>query len=430
MAKHWENTVRELKSAGIIDDDTAARIEVYYNNKENMLSGRQLLVFGILGAVLVGLGLILIIAHNWDNLARPVKAFFAFVPLIAGQAACAWALYRHKHHAVWKESASVFLFFAVGASMALISQIYHLPGDLGGFVLTWMLLCLPQIYLLRSSGTSLLFITGITFYACETGYWSQNNEIPWLYLALLVAVMPYYTGMFKKGRVQSNFAAMHHWFVPFSVVITLGAFAGTADQLVFIAYVALFSLLFLVGRYLINTSQNSFLNSYQAIGSLGIIALLLVFSFQGNWRFIENFSVSFGELLGTNIFRIIVILTLAVAVIIIRQVQRLEWMDFNITAYAVFVYILSFYLATYDPLNAVILINLFLFFQGVLIVRQGLTLNHLGILNYGLFIISALIVCRFFDMQLSFILRGIIFLIVGISFFILNYRIIERKKLK
>jgi uncharacterized membrane protein len=430
MNRHWQHTVRELNSAGIIDDDTVARIKAYYNNKESALSNRQLLIFGILGSVLVGLGIILIIAHNWDNFSRLTKAFFAFIPIITGQMICAYALLKHKKNTLWKESGSIFLFFAIGAAMALISQIYHLPGDLGDFVFTWMILSLPLIYLLKSSGTSLFYITGITFYACEVGYWSYNNEVPWLYWALFAAVIPYYVLLIRNSRLISNFAYFHHWIIPLSLVITLGTMAGAADELMFIAYMALLSFLFLAGRYFLLRSENDFFNSYQVIGSAGILILLLVFSFQGNWKFIEHFNMGFNEMLLTNAFWIIIIFSLAVTVILLRQAKKMDWMEYNIAGYALYIYILAFFLASYDPLNAVILINLFLFFQGVLIVRQGAVTNHLGILNYGLLIISALIACRFFDVKITFIMRGILFLVVGVSFFILNYRIIQRRNLK
>lgn len=430
MSRHWEDTVRELNSAGIIDDDTVARINTYYQNKENTLSNRQLLIFGILGSVLVGLGIILIIAHNWDNLSRPTKAIFAFIPIAIGHIVCAYALLKHKDNATWKESGSIFLFFAIGSAMALISQIYHLPGDLGDFVFTWMILSLPLIYLLKSSGTSLLYIIGITFYACETGYWSYNSQVPWLYWVLFAAAIPHYIMLSGNNRHLSNFAYLHHWIIPLSLVITLGTMAGSADELMFIAYMTLLSFLFLAGKHLLSHPKNDFFNSYQVIGSAGILILLLFFSFQGNWKFIEHFQIGFNEMLLSNAFWIIILFSLAIMATLLRQTKKMGWMEYeyNFTGYALFIFIPAFFLATYDPLNAVILVNLFLFFQGVLIVRQGTIANHLGILNYGLIIISALIACRFFDVKITFIMRGMLFLIVGVCFFILNYRIIQRRK--
>jgi len=71
--------IPELISAGIITQKTADKILGHYKNKSGSSTQRLLIVLGILGAILVGLGIILIIAHNWDGLLRSSKTFFAFL---------------------------------------------------------------------------------------------------------------------------------------------------------------------------------------------------------------------------------------------------------------------------------------------------------------------------------------------------------------
>ena len=183
-----------MLSAGVIDTETAERIRKYYRQQGGNAGNRLIIAFGILGAVLVGLGVILILAHNWDQLSRSLKTLFAFLPLLIGQLLCGWVLLRQEGQVAWRESAAAFLFFAVGASISLISQIYHLPGDVSAYLLTWMLLCLPLVYLLRSSITSLLYLCGITYLAVEAGYWNWNGAsvaADWYWL-LLLCLLPYY----------------------------------------------------------------------------------------------------------------------------------------------------------------------------------------------------------------------------------------------
>ena len=54
----------ELIKAGIITQKTADKILDHYKNKSGSSTHRLLIVLGILGAILFGLGIILIIAHN------------------------------------------------------------------------------------------------------------------------------------------------------------------------------------------------------------------------------------------------------------------------------------------------------------------------------------------------------------------------------
>jgi len=57
----------ELVREGLITADQAERIRARYAADPQRSGNRMLLVFAILGSLLVGLGIILIIAHNWDE---------------------------------------------------------------------------------------------------------------------------------------------------------------------------------------------------------------------------------------------------------------------------------------------------------------------------------------------------------------------------
>jgi hypothetical protein len=54
--------------------------------------------------------------------------------------------------------------------------------------------------------------------------------------------------------------------------------------------------------------------------------------------------------------------------------------------------------------------------------------DHLGKLNYGLVIITFLVIFRVFDTNLSFALRGLLFLIVGVGFYITNFQLLKKRK--
>lgn len=73
--------ISELLRAGVISQETADKIKEYYKSKGNQSHHKLFIVFGILGAILVGLGILLIIAHNWDNFSRISKTVLAFFTL-------------------------------------------------------------------------------------------------------------------------------------------------------------------------------------------------------------------------------------------------------------------------------------------------------------------------------------------------------------
>ena len=155
MSKRLQKDLSELIDAGILTEGTAADITAYYKDKEKEAPNLLMIVFGILGALLIGLGIILILAHNWEFFSRPLKTAIAFIPLLVGQGLCGFTLWRQSDSVAWREASSTFLFIAIGACISLLSQIYNIEGSLSGFTLMWMGLALPVIYVMRSSAASI-----------------------------------------------------------------------------------------------------------------------------------------------------------------------------------------------------------------------------------------------------------------------------------
>ena len=87
-----------------------------------------------------------------------------------------------------------------------------------------------------------------------------------------------------------------------------------------------------------------------------------------------------------------------------------------------------FLVGTQSDVLATLLTNLLLLGVGVSLIRQGARQNHLGYLNAGLLLVSVQIACRFFDIDLSFALRGLLFVALGVAFFAVNYRMIQKRK--
>src|SRR6187551_3181409 len=274
--------ITELLTAGVINQETAEKIENYYLSKAGPPQNKLVIVFGILGALLVSLGIILILAHNWDDLSRSVKTVIAFIPLVFGQVVCFYSLLKKEESTTWREAGSTFLIIAIGACISLIGQIYNIPGALAPFLFTWALLSLPVVYVMRSSVASLLYLIGITFYACEVGYWGYNSTESYLYWGLLLLVLPHYYYLFKQ-KPGSNFLTFHNWFIPLSVIITLGTIATEIEELMFIAYMSLFGLLYLIGNIPQLRDEKIRNNGYLVLGSLGTVSLLLGLSFYWFW---------------------------------------------------------------------------------------------------------------------------------------------------
>ena len=416
--------LEELQQAGVITPETAANIKAYYQLRESQAPKRMLMVFAILGAVLVGLGIILIIAHNWDDLSQPLKTFFAFIPLLLSQVLCAFALWRRPQSRTWRESAAVLLFFAVGACMALISQIYNIPGSLDTFLLTWMALYLPAIYLMNSSMGSLLYLIGITSYVSEAGYGTWQDNTPLLYWLLLLLAIPHYLWLLKK-QPRGNFTTFHHWFIPGSLLVALGTLARDAEAYMFMAYLALLGVFYLIGNtnYLRDSKIRN--NGYLVQGSLGTVGMLLALSFDWFWKDLAQTDISNWA---TAIEFWISMVMIAIGLVLLFRQRRFTSKDLMPQELIFILFVPVFFIGSVRPVLAQVLINVAVFLTGLLIIRKGARQDNLGVLNYGLLIITALVICRFFDTNISFVLRGLLFVSVGVGFFLANYFMIKNRK--
>ena len=96
--------------------------------------------------------------------------------------------------------------------------------------------------------------------------------------------------------------------------------------------------------------------------------------------------------------------------------------------WAIVIFPLIFIISLFSPIAATVLTNVFLLVMAVGTIYKGSAENHLGIVNYGLLTITALVVCRFFDTDIPFVLRGLLFIGVGAAFFFVNYKIIQKRK--
>lgn len=419
--------IEELLEAGIISKNVSNDIQAYYQHKKGESSNRLFPIFGTLGALLVGLGIILILAHNWDELSKSIKTIFAFTPLLIGQAICGYVLLKKRQEMGWREGATTFLFLSIGASISLISQIYNIPGSLNSFLITWMLLCLPLIYLMRSSMASLLYLIGITMYAMETSYFSYQEPGAYWYWVMLAGVVPHYYGLIKKNPA-SNFTFLHHWAFPLSILISLGTVSHDAGDFLFVGYFSLLGIYILIGKTRLLQKAPSWANAYLIMGILGSLILLFTFSFEAVWDGLMRPSLSSKEMLLSREVWISVALTLTGFFMLLKQWSGLVFKERNPIEAVFLLFAVIFMVGIASPQGAMVIINLVILLIGLWIVVEGTRKDHLGRLNLGLLIISILILCRFFDTDLSFVLRGIIFVGLGISFFVTNYLMLQKRK--
>ncbi|PAX09399.1 DUF2157 domain-containing protein [Sphingomonas lenta] len=133
----------EWQAAGLIDGDAAAAIRAHEDGRH-----RPVALFAVagLGALALGLGVLLVVAANWDALPAWSKlAAHLFFLALAGAA----ALHFTRNDRVGAGEVSLFLLGALTlAGIALHSQVYQLTGPLWQALAWWTLMVSPALLLL------------------------------------------------------------------------------------------------------------------------------------------------------------------------------------------------------------------------------------------------------------------------------------------
>jgi len=417
-----QNDLKKLLAANIIDKATAGQIEAFFENEKLHRPQLVTLIFGVLGTLLVGLGIILILAHNWDYLPKTIKTGLAILLLVTGQVLALYAIVKKYHQKTWLETTAVFWTLMIGASISLIAQIYHISGDFNRFLITWLLLALPVIYLMRSSLTAILYIIGVFIYGLRINFWHSTANI-YAFSGLFLLILPYYIYLIRKQKDQNALSFMH-WFLTLTILFNFYHYYHNQSHLIFLGYATLFSIFYMISNRSYFSGQKLYKNAYKLTGILGASLLLIFLSFKTIWQQIIKNSVTDSLNSLAYVITLLLLLTAGALLFFLRKKSQ----KIQVFAY-MFIWISLNYLAGYiNPVIPFILINLSVLFLGIYYILKGQKLQSLWHANFGLILISSLIISRFFDVKMSFTTRGLLFLLVGAGFFVANYRLLKKQK--
>jgi uncharacterized membrane protein len=431
-AKHvqWlEKELPVLEADGIISPDSARDIRSYYT--QNTANGLHwaIIAFAMLGSLLIGAGIILLFAHNWDALTRPTRALLSFCPLLIGSALSVSALLK-RNSTAWRESAGIFHSLAVGTSIALIGQTYHLPSDTPMFLLSWAVLIMPLMFLLRSTGAYLIYLTlacnwsGVAqeTYGQAAGFWLMMIP-PVIHLAESV----------RRDR-HSPATLLCFWSTLLALCICTGiVFERTVPGLWIVAYAALLSGAGLLGIHLYG-DRAGWSNPPKTFGILGIAMLTYLFTWTEIWEDIGWLNLrygwyhrSWGAWLDGGITLVFLGGWAASAIKAFRRnsIETITLAIFPIIAGFCFLAVAT---ASNIGLLNMLVFNGFMLFLGVMYIVLGCRNTKLRQLNGGMALLSLLLVTRFFDMGLGFFARGIVFILLGGCFLTANLVMAHRKK--
>lgn len=200
-----------LSTEGGLPGEPAATDSISSNDsagdiaERGSLVSRAVSIIGVMGALLVGLGIIIYVAANWDVI--PVWARVTMlVGLTAAINASGWLLLARLDYPRIGVAILVAGGLAYGAAIHLIAQIYHVPVNHPNLTTAWFLGALPIGYIARSrlmvEFSLALLVLSMGF---RTQWWLEYyGEETLLYLAPLTLVIS--AAVVALGLLQLRFA--------------------------------------------------------------------------------------------------------------------------------------------------------------------------------------------------------------------------------
>ncbi len=415
-----------LVAEGLLTPEGAETIRARYALPERRTAASVAIIgFSALAALFIVSGIILILAVNWEMLTRGMRAAIAFVPLLTGQGLVAYTLLKRPDSTAWREGSAFFLTGAIGASIALIGQTYHLPGSYDGFIGVWMLLAWPLIYLLNASLLALLLMAAALSWGAETMLPGKGMYV-WLFVG---GLLPHLALACRANPRGLRFQVLSWGFAGFLLALpaTFDLYVLTSHWV--IGYALLFGLMLLFG---LTPAAGPWGNPYRLIGgaSLAVLCVLLTFGFA--WEGDANYEyVLDGELKRRlSLLPAFSILTIVPSLGLLAyhgiRLQRLPLLWGGIPF---FVLAGRYFISTgTSPDVFIMLANAYVLVLALGTIREGVAQGAVGLTNVGMALLAAFFTMRFFDLDLPFFIRGVLFILIGIGFLCGNIYLARRMR--
>jgi uncharacterized membrane protein len=201
------------QGAGVIDDVTAAAIRAYEAAHAKPGSRRwQVLIALILGAMLLGAGVLLFVAAHWDRVSPLARMLMVLAMLVFFHALGLLTRDRFDGFATAMHAIGTV---SAGAAIALIGQIFNMQEHWPSAVMLWALCAACGWALLRDQFQQILTLLLVpAWIISEWGDWASAYGGVSVYLGRLLAVIG---AVYLTGFLHSRRRAV------FSILFTVGA---------------------------------------------------------------------------------------------------------------------------------------------------------------------------------------------------------------
>jgi len=418
--------IDNLLKNNLIDNNVATKLNSYYQKIKKQWQTKRsnflTLMFSIIGAILIGLGIITFASINWNNFSRSLQTVISLLPILLSSSAVIYFVYKQINNQKYKEALSVLYTASVINAIILICKINNISRDYSRFLISGIL-TLPIVYVLDSVILIPVFITMIFASYHEINF--NNLILKNFFFTIELFLIAPRIFFITKQNISSKISCFLGVITSIGLLIYTDFLINCVD-----IYSRVYDYLFLMALFLFclaNIFSHNKKNFFYYISWCSEIFLLF-------YTYISSFSADIffkiycmKNLDKINLITQILFFIFSVFVILfcifVFTKNKNKYLRTKIIIFALlFLSSLSgnFTLVKY-------IANLVILIIGSAQIYLGINQNALKNINSGLFLICLIILARFFDSDLSPGFKSIIFILIGCLFFTVNIYINKQK---
>jgi len=420
----------------VTQESAEALLHRYAGEKSSQRSSG--IAFSLLGFALVGLGIISILAYNWDELGHLERTLLAITLLVGAQLFAFWVKRYKPNDTALLESSGVLWFLMMGASLAIIGQTYHLGGTLADFLSVWLLLSFGIAWLLPSSGAA--FFQIILWSVVWLGSRSDVGALltlsthsflsPWMLALLALSWLGFYVVHHQRAK-NANATLLLSWaialcvFVIFIVEVVIETYHLQNVRLTLTAFALFFAIYYLAGKLYLSQGEKSWQRPFERIGKVGALLLLLAHVSLNAEAWLIHFSSLRATSNNSLLVMVLALMFTALLALFIRKEKRLP-SEALVLASPIILFIYG--LLENAQYTAMLFINLLVVLGASWMIFCGAKEEKIGLINQGMLLIALVIWIHFMDANFDLVAKGMAFIVTGVLFLSLNALIRRRFK--
>ena len=423
MNKHHHWLAQQIPvwlSEQIISAEQARTLQQRYPVSDSINLGR-LLITGA-GAIMIGLGVILLFAYNWADMGKYLKLTIIFSALAGAHLAALLSMHRHP---VLSEGLFVVGTMLMGAAIFLIGQIYHLDSHYPDAFLLWSGGALALAWARPSlSQAFIAIILVLSWHMLEVLDFSTTNH--GAFLVIIAGIFP------LVWRLRSALLAR---YVSIALLITLGlSISIESERLLGISLLATASLLIILNQLLQFQHNTDYREIAQEMAKPAVLLMAIIcFMLTFQDALIEIIVIRLEQNLYSVAFWIVFILSQSgfIWLLIKRQLSIVvifsELVLVSVLLPALLLDSLSELALGRIHQWLPILFNLLILVGSSWMMFDGARKANRRRLVTGSLLFAALAMARYSDLFDSLLARAAVFLLVGIALFVVG-NIYQRHK--